>query len=285
MAEDTFVRLQLHTELRQAIEREQLVLHYQPIVDLASGHVIGVEALVRWRHPERGVLAPAAFIEEAERTGLIADIGAWVLQEAARQHVLWERVGLGHLFIAVNASGRQFRRGLLLQQVHAALDASGANPRCIQVEITEHTLVEDLAGNVRTLTALRELGVRIAIDDFGTGLSSLAYLKRLPIDKLKIDRSFVRDLPAATEDSAIVAAILSMARALGLQVVAEGIETEPQRDLLRELRADHGQGYWFSRPMPAEDLPAVIATLERAARGADDTATQPGEASVASTAS
>jgi diguanylate cyclase (GGDEF)-like protein len=265
MADETFIRLQLHTELRQAIERDQLVLHYQPIVDLGRGGVIGVEALVRWRHPERGVLAPAAFIDVAERTGLIAGIGAWVLEAAARQHAAWARCGLGRLFVAVNASGRQFRRGLLLEQVRAALACSGADPRHIQVEITEHTLVEDVAANVRTLAALRELGVQIAIDDFGTGLSSLAYLKRLPIDKLKIDRSFVRDLPAATEDAAIVAAILSMARALGLQVVAEGIETAPQRDLLQGLGADHGQGYLFSRPVPAEDIPALVAALEAAA--------------------
>jgi EAL domain-containing protein (putative c-di-GMP-specific phosphodiesterase class I) len=232
--------------------------------------VIGVEALVRWRHPERGVLAPGAFIDVAERTGLIADIGAWVLEAAACQHAAWARSGMGHLFVAVNASGRQFRRGLLLEQVRAALDRSGADPRRIQVEITEHTLVEDVASNVRTLAALRELGVQIAIDDFGTGLSSLAYLKRLPIDKLKIDRSFVRDLPAATEDAAIVAAILSMARALGLQVVAEGIETAPQHDLLQGLGADHGQGFLFSRPVPAEELPAAIAALEAAAAARAD---------------
>jgi diguanylate cyclase (GGDEF)-like protein len=265
LADETFLRLQLHTELRQAIEREQLVLHYQPIVDLARARVIGVEALVRWRHPERGVLAPGAFIDVAERTGLIADIGGWVLEAAARQHAAWARMGLGHLFVAVNASGRQFRRGLLLDQVRTALARSGADPARIQVEITEHTLVEDVASNVRTLAALRELGVQIAIDDFGTGLSSLAYLKRLPIDKLKIDRSFVRDLPAASEDAAIVAAILSMARALGLQVVAEGIETTPQRDLLHGLGADHGQGFLFSRPVPADDLPAAIVALEAAA--------------------
>jgi diguanylate cyclase (GGDEF)-like protein len=268
MADETFVRLQLHTELRQAIERDQLVLHYQPIVDLGLARVIGVEALVRWRHPERGVLAPGAFIDVAERTGLIADIGAWVLEAATRQHAAWAREGMGHLFVAVNASGRQFRRGLLLEQVRTALDLSGADPGRIQVEITEHTLVEDVAANVRTLAALRELGVQIAIDDFGTGLSSLTYLKRLPIDKLKIDRSFVRDLPAATEDAAIVAAIVSMAHALGLQVVAEGIETAPQRDLLHGLGAEHGQGFLFSRPVPAEDLPAAIAALEAAADAA-----------------
>jgi len=284
MADETFMRLQLHTELRQAIERAQLVLHYQPIVDLAQARVIGVEALVRWRHPERGVLAPGAFIDVAERTGLIADIGAWVLEAAARQQAAWARDGMGHLFIAVNASGRQFRRGLLLDQVRTALDRSGADPRRIQVEITEHTLVEDVAANVRTLAALRELGVQIAIDDFGTGLSSLAYLKRLPIDKLKIDRSFVRDLPAATEDAAIVAAILSMARALGLQVVAEGIETAPQRDLLRSLGAGHGQGYLFSRPVPAEELPAAIAALEAAAAPAKEPQ-DPGACSAEVTAS
>jgi diguanylate cyclase (GGDEF)-like protein len=250
--------LQLDAELRRAIAEGQLVLHYQPIVELSTRRVVGVEALVRWQHPERGLLQPAAFIDMAERSGLIADLGGWVLKRAAEQQARWASQGLGDLFIAVNVSGRQFRRGLLVDQVRHALEGSGARADRLQIEITEHTLVEHVAANVRVLSRLRELGLRVAIDDFGTGLSSLAYLKRLPIDKLKIDRSFVKDLPESCEDVAIVSAILSMAAALGLEVVAEGIETESQCGLLRDLGSGHGQGYLFSHPVVAERIEQML---------------------------
>jgi diguanylate cyclase (GGDEF)-like protein len=258
MDEETLSGLQLDAELRRAIAGDELVLHYQPIVELASRRLLGVEALVRWQHPQRGLLQPAAFIDMAERSGLISDIGAWVLLRAAHQQARWATQGLGDLFIAVNVSGRQFRRGLLLDQVQRALDSSGACANRLQIEITENTLVEDVISNVRILSSLRELGMQISIDDFGTGLSSLAYLKRLPIDKLKIDRSFIKDLPDSAEDVAIVSAILSMASALGLQVVAEGIETEPQRRLLSQLGGDHGQGYLFSRPVAHEQIEQMV---------------------------
>jgi diguanylate cyclase (GGDEF)-like protein len=264
MAAASAAQLQLCTEFGLALERQELELHYQPIVELASGGLIGTEALVRWRHPERGLLNAGQFIAAAESSGLVVPLGGWVLQAAARQQAEWARSGLGHLFIAVNASAKQFKRNVLQEQVGAALAATGADPRRLQIELTEHTLVEDVSANVQTLASLRALGIKIAIDDFGTGLSSLAYLKRLPIDKLKIDRSFVEDMTAGDEDTAIVATIVSLAQALRLEVVAEGIETARQRDLLRRLGAQHGQGWFFGKPVPADRI-AQLAGAGRAA--------------------
>jgi diguanylate cyclase (GGDEF)-like protein len=261
MAENFDSRLRIDTELRHAIQRDELVLHYQPIIELGSGRLVGVEALVRWQHPRLGLLPPGEFIDVAEATGVIVELGAWVLQAAARQVARWQAEGVQDVYVAVNVSARQIKRAALLPQVEAALQASGADPRGLEIEITEHTLVEDVNANVQTLTALRERGVRIAIDDFGTGLSSLAYLKRLPIDKLKVDRSFVSELPQAAGDVAIVSAVVSMARALGLQVVAEGVENEPQRELLARLGCDYAQGYLFGKPVPAEALRAAFTAL------------------------
>ena len=264
MAQDNAARLQLSTELSLALERNELTLHYQPIVDIASSTLIGVEALVRWNHPSRGFLAAGQFVDAAEESGLVAEMGGWVLQEAARQQTVWAQEGLGHLFIAVNVSAQQFKRNLLLSQVRNALRESGANPSRLQIELTEHTLVEDVASNVTSLSQLRTLGIKVAIDDFGTGLSSLAYLKRLPIDKLKIDRSFVDDLATGGhEDRAIVTAIVSLAHALSLQVVAEGIETEEQLECLRILGAEHGQGYLYSRPVPPERIALLANEVRR----------------------
>jgi len=251
-------RLRTDTELRHAIERDELVLHFQPIVRMADGQVVGVEALVRWQHPQRGLLPPADFIDIAESSGLIVELGGWVLKAACRQLAAWAEQGLGHLSVAVNVSGRQIRRGLLLQQVREALQSTGADAGRLQIEITEHTLVEDLNANLQTLGALRQMGIGVGVDDFGTGLSSLAYLKRLPIDKFKVDRSFVKELPHQAGDVAIVTAVISMARALHLLVVAEGVETESQRDLLTSLGCDQGQGYLYSKPLPAEQLTSLL---------------------------
>ncbi|MFL6698688.1 MAG: putative bifunctional diguanylate cyclase/phosphodiesterase [Vitreoscilla sp.] len=261
MTHNASERLQLGIELGQALERDELVLHYQPIVELPAGALIGVEALVRWRHPTRGLLAAFEFIDVAEGSGLIVDLGGWVLRAAAKQQAEWARQGLGHLFIAVNASAHQFKRNVLVDQVRAALAEHGAEPKRLQIELTEHTLIEDVAANVQTLASLRLMGIKIAIDDFGTGLSSLAYLKRLPIDKLKIDRSFVNDMTVGNEDTAIVAAIVSLARALGLEVVAEGIETSRQLELLNALGVQHGQGYLFCKAVAAEAI-GQFATAE-----------------------
>jgi len=258
MAQCNAAKLQLATELSLALERNELVLHYQPIVDIVSSKLLGVEALVRWNHPQRGLLSAALFVDTAEESGLVVEMGGWVLKEAARQQAAWAREGLGHLFIAINVSGQQFKRNVLLSQVEKALAESNAAPSQLQIELTESTLVEDVASNVAGLERLRSLGIKVAIDDFGTGLSSLAYLKRLPIDKLKIDRSFVDDLATGGhEDRAIVTAIVSLAHALGLGIVAEGIETTAQLEALRELGAQHGQGYLFSRPVPAHRIAAL----------------------------
>lgn len=239
-------RLRIESDLRAALREGRLRLHYQPIIDLASGQVVGTEALLRWHHPERGVVPPAQFIAVAERSGLIVELGGWVLQQAAQQQQRWAAMGLPPLPVAVNVSARQLRDGRLLQQFDQALASTGCDASLIEIELTEHTLVEDIDDNIRLLTALRERGVRIAIDDFGTGLSSLAYLKKLPAAKLKIDRSFVRDLPDDRGDVAIVEAAVSMAHALGLLVVAEGVETEAQHQMLGRLGCNFGQGYLYS---------------------------------------
>ncbi|MFL6678201.1 MAG: putative bifunctional diguanylate cyclase/phosphodiesterase, partial [Burkholderiaceae bacterium] len=266
MDREVVARMQLNEELAAALQRDQLVLHYQPILDLASEATIGVEALVRWNHPTRGLLAPGAFIEVAEGSGLIVELGGWVLNAAARQQAAWQAQGLGHLFIAVNVSAQQLSRRSLVDQVDAALRQSGADPRHLQIELTEHALVEDVAANVQMLATLRLRGMKIAIDDFGTGLSSLAYLKRLPIDKIKIDRSFVSDLGGCSEDLAIVEAIVGLARALNKEVVAEGIESRQQLAVLKALHAQHGQGFLFSRPVPPDEIASFVLRADRRTR-------------------
>ena len=259
MDQENAARIQLNEELAAALERDELVLHYQPIIDLFTGAMIGVEALVRWRHPQHGLMLPGAFVEVAEGSGLIVELGGWVLRTAARQQAAWQQQGLGHLFIAVNVSAQQLARRTLLDQVDAALKDSGADPRHLQIELTEHALVEDIAANVQVLATLKLRGMKIAIDDFGTGLSSLAYLKRLPIDKIKIDRSFVNDLRGAGEDYAIVATIAGLAQALNKEIVAEGIETRQQLAVLKRLGVQHGQGFLFSRPVPAGEVELLAA--------------------------
>jgi diguanylate cyclase len=247
-------RLRLKSDLRQALRDEQFLLLYQPIVEVATGRWVGAEALVRWRHPERGMLGPLEFIPAAESSGLVVPLGGWVLCEAARQLAQWHDAGLPPLRVAVNVSARQLRQGQLLAQYREALAVvAGSNilDLGLEIELTEHTLVEDVEENLVLLKEMRRAGVRIAIDDFGTGLSSLAYLKRLPIDKLKIDRSFVSGLPDDAGDKAIVSAALSMARALGLTVVAEGVETPAQFEALKTLGCALAQGYLFGKPMPA----------------------------------
>jgi len=260
MDRENAARIELNEQLAAALERDELVLHYQPIIDLLAGAMIGVEALVRWRHPLHGLMLPGAFIEVAEGSGLIVDLGGWVLRAAAQQQAAWQQQGLGHLFIAVNVSAQQLARRTLLDQVDAAIKYSGADPRHLQIELTEHALVEDIAANVQVLATLKLRGMKIAIDDFGTGLSSLAYLKRLPIDKIKIDRSFVSDLRGAGEDYAIVATIAGLAQALNKEIVAEGIETRQQLAVLKRLGVQHGQGFLFSRAVPAAEVELLAAT-------------------------
>jgi EAL domain-containing protein (putative c-di-GMP-specific phosphodiesterase class I) len=211
------------------------------------------------------MVAPAQFIEVAERCGLIVELGGWVLQQAALQQQRWAAQGRAAFPVAVNVSARQLREGRLLQQFEQAMAASGCDPALIEIELTEHTLVEDVDDNIRLLTALRDRGVRIGIDDFGTGLSSLAYLKRLPAVKLKIDRSFVRDLPQDLGDAAIVEAAVSMAHALGLQVVAEGVETEAQHQMLGRLGCNYGQGFLYSPALEPREFAEWARSREASA--------------------
>jgi diguanylate cyclase (GGDEF)-like protein/PAS domain S-box-containing protein len=260
MRETVRGRLKMEAELRRALERGELRLFYQPKVDLRDGRLVGVEALVRWEHPERGMVPPAAFIPVAEETGVILTLGRWVLETACRQAGRWRGAlapGVGPV-MAVNLSPRQFRHPRLIEEVGQVLAATGLEAGGLEVEITEGTAMGDADATVRTLEHLKSLGVRLAIDDFGTGYSSLGYLKRFPIDVLKVDRSFVAGLPANPGDAAIVRAVVGLARALGLQAVAEGVETPAQLDELRAIGCDQGQGYLFGRPMPAEALESVL---------------------------
>ena len=248
-------RLSLERELRYALERNELSLVYQPKVDLSSGVMMGVEALVRWNHSERGMIPPLEFIPLAEETGLIVPIGDWILQEACRQAAHWERTLPQPLRMAVNLSARQFKHSqVLVDSVQEALDRSGLNPLLLELELTESMVMGGVDAAIWTMHALRGMGVELAIDDFGTGYSSLAYLKQFPINTLKIDQGFVRDLSVDSDDAAIVQAIIALARSMGLDVVAEGIETPAQQLFLQQNLCTIGQGYLFSRPLPPQAL-------------------------------
>jgi predicted signal transduction protein with EAL and GGDEF domain len=244
-------RLALENDLRQAMQEGLLSLHYQPQVRAADGRCFGVEALVRWRHPERGDVSPLQFIPIAEESGLIDILGTWVLEEACRQLGAWRRAGIGGLRMAVNLSAHQLRTQSLVRRVADALERHGLKGEDLELEITESAAMENPECAIDQLQALRELGVQLAIDDFGTGYSSLAYLKRLPIQVLKLDRSFVRDIEIDRSDADISAASLALAHNLGLKVVAEGVETPGQRDFLVRHGCDYLQGYLYSRPLPA----------------------------------
>ncbi len=265
-------RLRLENDLRRAVERRELELHYQPQLDLATGEVCAVEALVRWRHPVRGLVLPNAFIPMAEETGLVLGIGEWVLNEACRQVAQWQRDGLADnlspLRVAVNISARQLQRPGLDGAVRRALAASGLAACCLELEITESSVMLDPLHAQSVLQSLRELGVQLSIDDFGTGYSSLAYLKRLPLDRLKIDRSFIGGIPTDSDDAAIVETIIVMTHKLGLRVIAEGVETLEQRLQLVRQGCDEMQGFLLAHPVPAAELPALLKTLKEAAAAA-----------------
>jgi diguanylate cyclase (GGDEF)-like protein/PAS domain S-box-containing protein len=254
--------LQVKTGLRHALDRNELVVHYQPQVELRTGRIVGVEALVRWNHPTKGMIPPMEFIPIAEESGLIFPISEWVLTESCRQAKQWQAVGLPRLCVAVNLSGRQFRQTGLAKQVRRLLEDAGLDPDGLELELTESMLVKDAEAAIAMCTELKAIGVRFAIDDFGTGYSSLSYLKRFPVDTLKVDRSFIKELPGNSEDAAICTAIVAMAHSLNLSVVAEGVETPGQRDFLARKGFDSAQGYLFGRPVPAEQLTALL----RAAR-------------------
>ncbi|SFS49504.1 bifunctional diguanylate cyclase/phosphodiesterase [Paenibacillus sp. BC26] len=243
-------RLRLESDLRRAIDQEQFTLAYQPLVNLSTGKVIGVEALVRWNHPQRGLLPPGDFIPLTEENGLILQLGEWVLKAACKQNVAWQEAGLPPMMMSVNLSMRQFRQHQLAERIKGILDSTGMPPKYLELEITE-SMTSDVEFASDTLTSLKEIGVQISIDDFGTGYSSLISLKRFPIDKLKIDRSFVSDLAQGGSDAAIVATITTMAKNLKLKVTAEGVENDEQIKFLRERNCEEAQGFYFTKPIPA----------------------------------
>jgi diguanylate cyclase (GGDEF)-like protein/PAS domain S-box-containing protein len=244
--------------LRRALERNEFVLHYQPQMDIASGAIIGVEALIRWNHPQLGMVPPARFIPVSEECGLIVPIGDWVLREACRQAVAWQRAGLPGLCMAVNLSAVQFKRGSVEQSVMQALEETRLDPALLELELTESILIQNAEGVLDSVKRLKLLGIKLSIDDFGTGYSSLSYLKRFDIDKLKIDQSFVRDLGSDPDDAAIVRAIIQLARSLNLRTIAEGVETVDMLHQLRAFGCDEAQGYYFARPMPADEVASFL---------------------------
>ncbi|MBA1381295.1 phosphodiesterase DibA [Pseudomonas brassicacearum] len=247
-------RVEVAFELRRALQQEELRVHYQPVHDLATSRLVGVEALVRWEHPTRGLVSPAEFIPIAERTGLIAQIDAWVMEQACRQMCEWQQAGVGLSFVAVNVSSRLFARRELYEQVARVLHETGLDPALLELEVTESAVMEDPEVALEQMHRLRELGVRLAIDDFGTGYSSLLRLKRLPVQKLKIDQGFVAGLPWDEDDVAIVRVIIALAHSMGMQVHAEGIEQREQAAFLLGQACELGQGYWFGRPVAAVQL-------------------------------
>ncbi|MDQ3195403.1 MAG: EAL domain-containing protein [Pseudomonadota bacterium] len=248
-------RLNVENDLRRALERHELVLHYQPLVSMRSGQIVGMETLVRWRHPKRGLIQPGQFIAIAEETGLIVPIGEWVLYNACAQNKAWQLAGYPPLRVAVNLSPGQFTdHRELLKQISRVLTTTGLDPRYLEFEMTESLLLQNIEENLAILRKLGQLGTRISIDDFGTGYSSLSYLKRLPIDTIKIDRSFVRDIESDSDDAAIVSAIVAMARSLQLRVVAEGVETDGQFAAMQYLKCHEYQGFYYSKPVPAEEF-------------------------------
>ncbi len=247
-------RVALEGALRRAVERGELFLQYQPIADVMTGAILATEALVRWKHPEFGLMSPDKFIPIADETGLIISIGEWVLSEACRQTRSWQDLGFRNLGISVNVSAVQFAQTRLLTQIKNVLKYSGLAPQFLEVEITESVLMRDAEATASTLEALKDMGVCIAMDDFGTGYSSLSYLKRFPIDTLKIDKSFIQDISGNREGSSIVSAIAALGHSLDLSLVAEGVETTEQRKFLESLRCDRMQGYLLSKPLPADQV-------------------------------
>ncbi len=254
----SYARLTLGSQLRGAARRGELRLHYQPKLAVADDRIIGAEALVRWQHPDHGLLAPGAFIGLAEELGIIGLIGEWVLETACRDAADWARAGLGVPRMAINVAKPQFMQGDLAASVRRAIEASGIGAQRLVIELTESMLMEDVRGSLVTMNRIRDLGATLSIDDFGTGYSSLAYLKRFPLDELKVDRSFVMDLPGGRADSAIVRSVVELGHNLGMTVTAEGVETIAQRDSLRSFGCDSYQGFLFSRPIPAEQFARLL---------------------------
>jgi diguanylate cyclase (GGDEF)-like protein len=255
----SIARLSIESELRRAIENDELCLFYQPKVRVQNGRGTGAEALVRWKHPTRGLIPPGEFIPVAEESGLVVPLGEWVLHAACKQIKAWQGAGMRVPRISVNVSSKQFKARTVTQSVVGALKASGVNPSHLGLEITEGAIMDHAERNVRMLHEIKALGITLSIDDFGTGYSSLSYLKRFPIDELKIDRSFVTDVDSNPDDAAIVIAVIALSHCLGLAVVAEGVETQAQRDFLASRGCDEAQGFLFAKPMPADAFGALLA--------------------------
>jgi len=253
-----FERIMLESQLRRAIDQAQFSLVYQPQINLRSGQVIGVETLVRWRHPEGGLVPPEQFIPLAEETGLIYDLGLWILETACRQHAAWREAGLEHLRLAVNISPHQLRQSDLERDVHRILDETGMVLDQLEFELTETTLMQE-GDTTRLLQRMAALGISVALDDFGTGYSSLSYLRRFPIDRIKIDRSFVCDISGSQSDGALARAVIMLAHGLNIGVIAEGVETAAQLSLLRHFGCDEAQGFLLGEPVSGDELPTMIA--------------------------
>ncbi len=252
-------RRALEGSLRRALNRQEFLLHYQPKIDLATGGMIGAEALIRWRHPERGLVRPRSFVPIAEECGLIVPIGQWVLREACRQAREWQAAGLRPMPVAVNISSVELRSKGFLDGVRRILDETGLDPRLLELELTESVLMESMASTAEMLRELKAMGLRLAVDDFGTGYSSLSYLMQFPIDTLKVDQSFVREITAEGDRSPIITAVIAMGRSLNQRVIAEGVETGEQLAFLQAQHCEEGQGFHFSRPLPADQFGALLA--------------------------
>jgi predicted signal transduction protein with EAL and GGDEF domain len=250
--------LRISNDLRRAIERKEFILHYQPQIDLVTGHIVGAEALIRWQHPEWGLVFPGKFIGVAEDTGLIQPMGEWVLREACRQNKAWQLAGLPHIDIAVNLSAKQFDHNQIARLTAEVLNESGLDAQYLELEVTESIIMQNVEQAISVMNTLKTIGVKLSIDDFGTGYSSLSYLKRFPLDKLKIDQSFVRDIEVNADDAAIVTAIIGLAKSLNLRVIAEGVEKKLQLDFLRSGDCDEMQGYYFSKPVPPAEFEALL---------------------------
>jgi predicted signal transduction protein with EAL and GGDEF domain len=259
-------RQSLESGLRHAIERQELQLHYQPIVNLSTGAIAGVEALIRWQHPTLGLVLPDQFISIAEESGLIVPIGRWVLREACRQAQAWQDAGLPAMRLAVNISAVELRAKEFVARVEGIITGTGFDPKCLELELTETFLMQDSKSTSLVLSAIKGIGVQLALDDFGTGYSSLSYMRRFPIDTLKVDRSFVRDLTMDASDASVVSAVINMGRSLHMRVVAEGVEAVDQLLFLKEHGCSEAQGYHFSRPMKAAEF--AIWTRRNAAEHA-----------------
>jgi diguanylate cyclase (GGDEF)-like protein len=264
-------RVEMEAELHRALERSEFLLFYQPQVDLHSGRMVGVEALLRWQHPRRGLVSPAHFIPLLEECGLMPSVGAWVLKTACRQARAWQEAGLPLLRMAVNLSAQQFRSADLVAQVGQALDDAGLDPAMLELELTESQILENAERTIKMMHELKALGVSLSLDDFGTGYSSLSYLRHYPIDRIKIDQSFVRDMTSRSGSLALVRSILAMADNLGLRTIAEGVETPAQSAQLRKLRCEEMQGFLFSRPVAPQEIERIAAACRTLEAGADAT--------------